>query len=309
MAKSHRNIIRTNNKEMKVLFLKNKISDSFKTKLQRVSEWFGDLYLEFTEERISKTILNSEYTYVDGLGQIKSYEAVDESWYDENISKPAKERGFDIVTLLLMEQDWVSNIVEGFGTVIPDYGVEEIALKRVKNGRYSFTDGVRSITLPGDRMTWIIIHELLHRIYHIKGLPDNTHKYFLDGTPEKCLEDFKTMNWKYFKLTEKTGSLGHTVADLNKSLVDKLDILRGICGFPFNITSGYRTEEENKDVGGVEGSAHTKRLAVDIACSDAYKRMKIVGEAYKMGFMGIGIDKNFVHLDIDSEHDRRIWLY
>lgn len=88
-----------------------------------------------------------------------------------------------------------------------------------------------------------------------------------------------------------------------------LDNLREICGFPFVITSGYRTEEENKLVGGVAGSSHTKRLAVDISCSDAGKRIKIVGEAYENGFIGIGIDKTFVHLDIDTSFVKRIWLY
>lgn len=119
----------------------------------------------------------------------------------------------------------------------------------------------------------------------------------------------ETPRWKYFKLEEGTGSLGYKVKDLDPTLVDKLDIVRGLCGFPFKINSGYRTPAENNAVGGVDGSAHTKRLAVDIACTDANKRLIIVGEAYKMGFIGIGISSTFCHLDLDSSLSRRIWLY
>ena len=138
-------------------------------------------------------------------------------------------------------------------------------------------------------------------------LPDLTHKYYLLGKPKECFNTMK--KWNYFKMDEKTGNLGHTVSDLDTLLVDKLDIVRGLCGFPFKITSGYRTPLENKQVGGVNGSAHTKRLAVDIACTDASKRMSIVGNAWNNGFIGIGINKTYIHLDVDSTQNKRIWLY
>lgn len=149
--------------------------------------------------------------------------------------------------------------------------------------------------------------------------------YFLNNEPENPLSNYaQTWNtikpyvnllngtmktWKHFKLTEKTGSLGHTVADLDTKLVDMLDELRDKCGFPFVITSGYRTPEENKKVGGVAGSSHTQRLAVDIACTDAKKRMSIVGNAWNMGFIGIGIHPIFLHLDLNTKENKRIWLY
>ena len=118
-----------------------------------------------------------------------------------------------------------------------------------------------------------------------------------------------TSRWKHFKMTEKTGSLGHTVSELDPNFVDKLDELREICGFPFKITSGYRTVEENKKVGGVAGSAHTRKIGVDIACTDAEKRMIIVGNAWNNGFIGIGVNSVYIHLDFDTSNKRRIWLY
>jgi hypothetical protein len=116
--------------------------------------------------------------------------------------------------------------------------------------------------------------------------------------------------WKYFKLTESTGSNGHTVAELNKELVDKLDIVRDICGFPFVINSGYRTVKENsllKD--SVTDSAHTLRLAVDIKCTDSTKRMKIVSSAFLNGFKRMGIAPTYIHLDLDQNKPNSIWLY
>lgn len=291
---------------MKVILLKNKISDSLKSKLDNVSKWFSPVIkLEFTEERTSFNFPNGDYSYTDQFGQLKTFKAVDETWYDENISKPARDRGFDIAIFMVKSSSWLSSIVEGFGTSEPDFFVEEITMKYFTSGTYDF-NGVK---LQGDKLEWIIIHELLHRLYNKLNLEDNTHKYFSLGTPEKCLEDFKVKTWKHFKLSEKSGQLGHTVADLDTKLVDMLDELRGRCGFPFVITSGYRTPEENAKIkGSVAGSAHTKRLAVDIACTDSKKRIKIVGEAYAMGFIGIGIDKSFVHLDIMGDN-KRIWLY
>lgn len=296
---------------MKVLVLKNNISKSLKKKLNSIKSWFSYIDLEFTEEKSKfKDIKMGDYSYIDGNNELQFYQAPDETWYDENISKPSKQKGYDIVIFLVKGSDWGNNFVEGFGTTIQDCGIQEIAIKYFSSGKYTFAWGDKVITYSGDKLEWIIIHELLHRLYQMKGLLDNTHKYFLEGKPEKCLEDFKMKTWKYFKLNEKTGSLGHTVADLDTKLVDMLDKLRGICGFPFVITSGYRTPSENAKIkGSVAGSAHTKRLAVDILCTDSKKRIKIIGEAYLMGFVGIGADKEFVHLDINTSDKQRVWLY
>ena len=181
----------------------------------------------------------------------------------------------------------------------------------------------------------------IHEIYHIlcailvtkygkivrdfMDIDSKQRPYFLNNEPENPLSNYaqtwnqikpyinilngNMKNWNHFTLEELTGSLGHTIADLNTNLVDKLDLLREKCGFALICNSGYRTVSENKAVGGVDGSAHTKRLAVDIACTDAQKRIKIVGEAYALGFIGIGINKTYVHLDIDDTYKQRIWLY
>ena len=173
---------------MKVLILKNRISKSLKPKLNNVKRWFSPVIdLEFTEEETNFNIINGDYTYFDVNGKQQSFKGVEEDWYDQNISIPARDRGFDIVIFIIEAKSWLSKIVDGFGTSTPDFFVEEIAIQYFKSGTYRFND----VKLKGDKLEWILIHEIIHRLYNNKKLQDNTHKYFLEATPEKCLEDFK----------------------------------------------------------------------------------------------------------------------
>ena len=103
---------------------------------------------------------------------------------------------------------------------------------------------------------------------------------------------------KYFDISEfdckETG-------ENNMSLVflSKLDNLRERCGFPFVITSGYRSVRHSAEVNKPNGGGtHTKGIAADIAVSGGVERMKVVKAALDMGFNGIGVANGFVHVDI-----------
>lgn len=117
--------------------------------------------------------------------------------------------------------------------------------------------------------------------------------------------------WKYFKLTEKTGSFGHTIADLKPELVDLMDKMRGECGFPWIITSGYRTITENNSLpNSAKDSAHTTREAVDIYCVDDRRRQIIIDVIRKNGINRYGIGKNFIHIDISKTLTQNVtWNY
>ena len=81
---------------------------------------------------------------------------------------------------------------------------------------------------------------------------------------------------KYFKKEEFTQSatavsLGidntpskEHVANLERLVAHVLDPLRESWGGPICVSSGYRCPELNKEVGGVEGSYHTRGMAADI---------------------------------------------
>lgn len=99
-------------------------------------------------------------------------------------------------------------------------------------------------------------------------------------------------------------------AQMQHAFLLKLDMIRGNIGRPITITSGYRTEQHNREVGGVDSSSHTKGLAADISCRDNQLRMLIVKRAIDIGINRIGIGKSFVHLDIDPDLPPwRIWVY
>ena len=85
---------------------------------------------------------------------------------------------------------------------------------------------------------------------------------------------------------------------MDLEFLELLDMLREICGFPFRITSGWRDASHPAELRKAQPGTHNQGIACDIAVSNGFERMNIVHEALKMGcFNGIGVGKNFVHLD------------
>ena len=85
---------------------------------------------------------------------------------------------------------------------------------------------------------------------------------------------------------------------MEQDFLEKLDELRAYCGFPFVITSGYRHPtmhpiENKKEVPGT----HAQGIAADIKITNAADRLKLVNSALKLGFTGIGVASDFIHVD------------
>jgi uncharacterized protein YcbK (DUF882 family) len=113
--------------------------------------------------------------------------------------------------------------------------------------------------------------------------------------------------WSYFELSEfDCSETGENKMVLG--FVSLLDELRGRCGFPFNVTSGYRSPQHSKEVIKDEPGMHTKGKAADIAVTNAHQRYTIVKEAVAMGFTGIGPAGVYVHLDL-RDGDPVMWVY
>lgn len=95
------------------------------------------------------------------------------------------------------------------------------------------------------------------------------------------------------------------------SMLVALDGLRGECGFPFIITSGFRCQKHNDAIGGEKNSMHMRGIAVDIACSSP-QAYTIVSLAAKHGFRGIGVSQKgysrFVHVDT-RDTPAVVWSY
>jgi zinc D-Ala-D-Ala carboxypeptidase len=116
---------------------------------------------------------------------------------------------------------------------------------------------------------------------------------------------------RYFKLKEfdsrdKPGS-GQLMDPYFLQLLDKA---RTHAQIPFRISSGYRTKEHNKKVGGVPNSAHLKGLAADIVCNNSSDRYIILSALLHVGFHRIGVGDSFIHCDTSTEKPGfMVWTY
>lgn len=91
---------------------------------------------------------------------------------------------------------------------------------------------------------------------------------------------------------------------VNQDFIEALQDLRDSVGRPFRITSGFRCEKHNKEVGGAENSRHLKGVAVDIlirdwSSEDIHKLLCFATSVRpKLGESGVGIYRSWVHFDL-----------
>ena len=116
------------------------------------------------------------------------------------------------------------------------------------------------------------------------------------------------MTFKYFTRQEfdcqETGE-----NEMEDEFIHALDALRHECGIPFRITSGYRSPRHSIEAKKPNGPGqHARGIAADIAVTHGAERYIIAGNAFKLGFSGIGIHKNFVHVDARTTAPV-LWLY
>ena len=115
------------------------------------------------------------------------------------------------------------------------------------------------------------------------------------------------MDFRYFKIEDfacsETGE-----NEIQWDFVSALDDLRGVCGFPFIVTSGYRSPDHSVEARKSQPGQQTKGNAVDIKVSNGVERFTIVKNAISLGFKGIGIANTFVHVDT-RDSSPVIWTY
>ena len=109
-------------------------------------------------------------------------------------------------------------------------------------------------------------------------------------------------------------SLPNSGINMDDAFLQMLDDARAIAGISFNITSGYRTKERNKLVGGVRNSSHLVGKACDISVQNGNQRYIIINALIKAGFSRLGVAKTFIHCDNDSLEQggtkpNSIWTY
>lgn len=112
---------------------------------------------------------------------------------------------------------------------------------------------------------------------------------------------------KYFTLEEF--DCQHTGDNrMELDFLKLLDELRDRCGFPFRITSGYRSPIHPVEATKRTPGTHSQGIAADISISNSQQRHTVVKEAIKMGFSGIGVSSSFVHVDTRAGQPL-MWTY
>ena len=94
---------------------------------------------------------------------------------------------------------------------------------------------------------------------------------------------------------------------IDQDFLNLLNRARERAGIPFVVTSGYRCEKHNRNVGS-SSSNHVFGMAADIKCVESWKRYSMVQAMIFAGMRGIGISKDFVHCDTNRT-TRAMWTY
>jgi uncharacterized protein YcbK (DUF882 family) len=112
---------------------------------------------------------------------------------------------------------------------------------------------------------------------------------------------------RYFKIEEF--DCQHTGKnEMNPEFLERIDTLRLLCGFPFIITSGYRDPSHPIEARkGVPGT-NPKGIACDIQVKSSTERYRLLDNALRMGFSGIGVADDFIHLD-QRKATKVMWVY
>jgi len=116
-------------------------------------------------------------------------------------------------------------------------------------------------------------------------------------------------NFSMHEFACQCGQCGSTGAEMEPTLITKLQQLRDFYGQPLIINSAFRCKDYNLAIGGAPASRHMTGEAVDIQCGFAGMRHHIVRLAMLLNFGGVGIANTFVHLDVRPLDEGKLWLY
>ena len=122
---------------------------------------------------------------------------------------------------------------------------------------------------------------------------------------------------KHFDSSEFACQCGCGTGDIKFELVTMLEDVRVAYDKPMRINSGIRCLAHNRKIGSRDTSSHIKCLAADIGCTSMTERLNIMQCIFRVGqmdsglmrFQRIGLHKDFIHLDIDLDKPKGIFLY
>lgn len=128
----------------------------------------------------------------------------------------------------------------------------------------------------------------------------------LDARDERDKKD--NIFQKYSDNIDTANSRGYEpdISNLRPELSNKVLELQKTFGAKLPVVSGYRDPARNARAGGAKHSQHMHGNAVDIDVSELPRseRIRLIKQAQEMGFKGIGVYPNSIHLDLGRE---RAW--
>ena len=113
-----------------------------------------------------------------------------------------------------------------------------------------------------------------------------------------------TENFNLSEFNCKSGAeMPSEVFDNIKKLAENMQVLRNHIGKPIQITSGYRSPDHNKKVGGAKASKHVLGQACDfkvkgVTPAEVIKSIETLIMCGKMKEGGIGVYPTWTHYDI-----------
>jgi len=156
------------------------------------------------------------------------------------------------------------------------------------------------VTLEGTGEKWVMYQPHWYAKHEEEPSPN------ISGTDAIDWNDFDAYVSKYLTVGEVLQNDARRKPDKGSdeelaiiALAQQFDAVREAWGAPLGITSGYRPEPINAEIGGVSGSYHAKGMALDIypvddSCKAFYKWIS----RRWSGGLGEGCRKGFVHIDI-----------
>ena len=90
--------------------------------------------------------------------------------------------------------------------------------------------------------------------------------------------------------------------------LDKLQAIRDEYNKSMTITSSYRCSDHPVERVKSKAGTHNQGIAFDVYVSNGAQRYELVSLGIKHGATGIGVDRNFVHIDFRNT-TRVVWVY
>ena len=112
----------------------------------------------------------------------------------------------------------------------------------------------------------------------------------------------------HFSKKEFDCQCGCGTGEISMELVQKLEQARLDYGRGMRINSGIRCLEHNRKIGSKDTSSHIKCVAADVSCTTMSERLELLTILLKY-FTRVGINKKFIHVDVDSDKPNGVFLY